>query len=418
VQILRVFDRISKQYQRLGYLKRLIKRVTLKASSNLDVLGNDLVDTVMHKVKYPLTNDLSRYIKVRLFDNAYKSLKEQANHWTTNGGDPPLVQVEIQDLYLSDLTLPSSVGKLVKDDWRFYPPLGINLGLIRSGSYSATTRALSLIPEQEHQSFHEFIPVSNPFKINVKQALLFLYSFIENDGEVIFPLLQKINTSLPITFNDRQVGDFLPEIYRSIINRYRKNLLSIEVRERLDSLEKSAESIAAQTQKQGYAGGTSREHASRPRIEPFVDIGFFTKNEPMRYEYSLSPIGLRWANSVGNIHDSFAIEDFLTTSFFKTVAESWEISATLQTDINGIVQKLRQSAKIISSSSGYTPIEELALLAGIESLVNDHQYFEINTAREALLAYQKSNPYEVRFTVDRMGKLAHSKFVDDKNPIG
>lgn len=413
---LRVFDRITKEYQRLGYLKRLIKRVVSLPTSNLDNLGNDLVDTVMRKFGVPLNQDRVNYIKIRLFDRVYKNLKEQTDLWVKNGGDPPIVQMELQDLYLSDPTMPSSVGKLNKDDWDSYTPLGVNLGFIRAGTYSANTRAFSLlhlIPEQETKAFIEYLPEVNPFRIDKKQALLFLYSFIENDGEVFIPLLNKLVKADITSFNDREAGDFLPEIYQNIISRYRKSLLAIDLRERLATLEKSAGSIAAQRTKEGYAGGSSREHASRPRLEPYVDIGLFTKPNPMRYEYLISPIGLRWANAFTGQEDSAAIGEFLNRRFFQSVTTAWQIDASLITTSEQIVPLLKQAAEQISSSSGYTPIEELALLAGIESLVDDHKYFEIGAAREALIAYQKANPYQVRFTVDRLGTLAHAKFMND-----
>lgn len=416
---LRVFDRITKEYQRLGYLKRVIKRVVSLPTSNLDNLGNDLVNTVIRKFGVPLNHNRVNYIKIRLFDRVYKNLKEQAGQWIRNGGDPPIVQMELQDLYLSDPLLPSSVGKLNKDDWDTYTPLGVNLGFIRGGTYSANTRAFSLLhltPEQETKAFIEYIPETNPFRIDKKQALLFLYSFIENDGEVFIPLLIKLINANITSFNDREAGDFLPEIYQNIISRYRKSLLAIDLRERLATLEKSAGSIAAQRTKEGYAGGSSREHASRPRLEPYVDIGLFTKPNPMRYEYSISPIGSRWANTFTGQEDSTAIAEFLNHHFFQSVKTAWQIDASPITVPEQIISLLKLAAERISSSSGYTPIEELALLAGIESLVDEHKYFEIGAAREVLIAYQKANPYKVRFTVDRMGALAHAKFIEQVPP--
>jgi len=114
--------------------------------------------------------------------------------------------MEIQDLYLADPSLPSNVGKLVKEDWRFYTPFGTNLGFIRNGTYSANTRAFSLLyftPEQENKAFLEYLPEFNPFKINQKQALLFLYSLVEYDGEIILPLFTKLKEQKENRFNDR-----------------------------------------------------------------------------------------------------------------------------------------------------------------------------------------------------------------------
>ena len=130
---LRVLDHIARPMQRLGYLKRLVKRVTTTSTSNLDILGHDLLDIVTRKVRVPLNERLAAYIKVRLFDNAYTSIKQQADVWLKNGGEPPVVPMELQDLYLADAQLPSGVGKLVREDWRRYPPLAVNIGSDSSG---------------------------------------------------------------------------------------------------------------------------------------------------------------------------------------------------------------------------------------------------------------------------------------------
>ena len=61
--------------QRLGYLKRLVKRVTTTSTSNLDNLGHDLLDVVTRKVRVPLDERLASYIKVRLSDSAYTTIK-------------------------------------------------------------------------------------------------------------------------------------------------------------------------------------------------------------------------------------------------------------------------------------------------------------------------------------------------------
>jgi hypothetical protein len=45
--------------------------------------------------------------------------------------------------------------------------------------------------------------------------------------------------------------------------------------------------------------------------------------------------------------------------------------------------------------------------------LNERRWFEIALARETLIAYQKANPYKVRFTVDRMGVLAHARFMEE-----
>jgi hypothetical protein len=369
----------------------------------------------LHKIRVSLTEERVEYIKIRLSDRVYESLKSHAKQFKKNGL-PIEIQMEIQDVYLSDSTLPSQVGKLVKGDWKKYPSFGINLGLIREGTYSINTRSLSLlhfIPEEELHAFQKYLPNHNPFHISIKQGLLFLYSLIENDGEIVIPLFNALLKSKPEGFNDREAGNLLPEIYKTVIARHRKRSLPVEARERLEVLEKSAESIAILRAREGYSGGGAREEASRPRLEPYVDIGLFQKHQKMKYEYAFTEIGRCWAGEFDGHEDSAAIEDFLMHRFFHTAAQAWQVQARELSTPDEIVPYLQRAAKVISSQSSYAPIEELALVGGIWALTDDHSILEPGVAREALIAYQKTNPYKVRFTVDRSGVLAHARFMND-----
>jgi hypothetical protein len=401
--------------QRLGYFKHLVRRVTSTNTASIENLGNDLINVVTRKVSVPLTDELANYIRIRLSDRVYDKQKKIVDEWQKNGSPIPGTDllVEIQDLFLSDRSIPSGVGKLVKDDNNIYPPFGINLGLLRAGTNSTTTRAISflhLVSEQELKAFIEYIPGVNPLLLTQQQSLLLLYSLLDNDGEIVTPLWWFLSKSEP--FNDRNAGDLLPSIYRSVIARHRKRALSVDMRERLAVLEKSAGSIALQADKIRYAGGTAREHASRPRLEPYVDIGIFDKPDRLKYEYTFSNAGRVWAERFGGEKSSEDIEILLQTRYFATAANALGRTPELLPD-DEIPTYLRDAWKTISSPNGYAPIEEIALLAGINSLFNNNKIFEIASARDALIAFQKNNPYQVRFTVDRLGNLAHAKFIDE-----
>lgn len=412
---IRALDNPARPMQRLGYLKRLLRRVTVTSTSNLGNLGHDLVDTVTRKVKVSLTEERVTYIKQRLYDRTYKTLKEQAEVWLKNGAaEVPPVSMELQDLYLADPTLPSQAGKLVKNDWRKYPPLGVSLGLIRAGTYSANTRALSLLyftPDAEQQAFLEYNPQTNPLRIGRSQALLLLYSFLEHDGEVIAPLWKQLLAQEATSFTDRDAGDLLPEIYRQIVTRHRNRILPADDRERLLVLEQSADSIA-RWQGGSYSGGGAREEASRPRVEPFADLGLLTKLGPFKYEYTFSAAGQLWAEALASVESSQDVADFLANRFFVTVADAWGLKGHTLSTPDEITPHLYRAWEVIHSPGGYAPIEELALVAGIKALLNEQAIIEPATAHQAILAYQKANPYQVRFTVNRMGVLAHARFLE------
>jgi hypothetical protein len=55
----------------------------------------------------------------------------------------------------------------------------------------------------------------------------------------------------------------------------------------------------------------------------------------------------------------------------------------------------------------------MAILASIEALPEKDLVIEPAKAQEATIACQKSNPYQIRFTVNRMGHLAHARFLEE-----
>lgn len=400
--------------ERLGFLKRLLKRVSLTPTSNFENLGTDLINTVSQKIKTRIDRDIYQYSKSRIRANFIKPVQNQINMWLEDKGPAPEIYIELQDLYLAQNIVPSRVGRLIKDNWRRYPALATNLGLVRKGTYSLNTRGVSfltLISEDEINAFNQYIPDHNPMLINSKQSMLLLYSFLENDGEVIIPLWEKVYTQLGDKFTEKTAGNLIPMIYRSIISRYQKRMLPIDVRERLAVLERTANNIS-RIPDQGYGGTSPLDTAVRPRIEPYVDLGIFLKKDPYSHEYMFSERGIKLVELLQKVEDITEIKNFLYSNYFQAISYAWSIPATKIENVEEIVRHLKSTAKFISSSSGYTPIEELALLAGINALIDENVYFETGTAREALIAYQKINPYQVRFTVDRMGNLAHAKFME------
>lgn len=414
---IRVLDGTARCMQRLGYLKRLARRVLTLGTSSLDNLGSDLTGTVMRKVQAPLTPDRVTYIRQRLFDRVYNGLKKQAAAWSE--GQDTAVAMELQDLYLADPSLPSQTGKLVRSDWRRYPPLGVSLGLIRAGTYSPTTRGLALLhftPQTELQAFLDYRPEDNPLCLSPAQGLLLLFALLEHDGEVVAALSSRLATEVPGEFSDRDAGDELPAIYRGLIKRHGGRLPSAEDRERLAELSRIADNIQ-KWRGQRYTGGGARENTVRVRLEPFADIGLLGKPDPFRYRYAFTAAGLAWAEELTGVESSNQVSEFLAGRFFATAARAWDIPEMACTDADLVMPHLYRAWQAIQSAGGYAPIRELALVAGIEALLDHGLIIEPAVAREAIIVYQKANPYKVRFTVDRMGVLAHARFVETPDPV-
>jgi hypothetical protein len=319
------------------------------------------------------------------------------------------VFVEVQDLYLADPRLPSRTGKLVSEDWRKYPYLGIHLGLIRAGTWSSFERGMALLqltPKAELDAFREYNPEANPLFLSSGQQILLLYCLLENDGDVLKQLYGRLQER--DSFSDRDAGDLLPDIFRAISQQFWNRGLPAEERDRLDRLLKIAESIG-QWRGRPYSGGGAREEAIKVRVEPFTDLGFLLKNDPYRYEYRLSLQGRAFFTALGPTTD---IGTFLDTAFFQTWAAACGPAHARPATNDEMRAALVRAWNDIKSPLGYAPIVDTALLGGIYALTEQGVYFEIATARQFLRDWQKESPTSIRFSVDRMGNMAHVRLLD------
>jgi hypothetical protein len=404
----RVLDSAKRPMQRLGYLKHLLQRCVALEASNVEALGRDLTETVLRSVRVSLTSELVDYVQRRLTDGAYRGLREQvAARQRGNGADA--IAVELQDVYLADPRLPSRTGKLVAEDWRRYPYLGIYLGLMRAGTWSPFERGLVLLrltSRAELEAFGAYKPEANPLLLSVGQRLLFLYCLLENDGDVLAPLYAHLSGRE--TFTDREAGDLLPPIFRAIGQRFWNHTLPADDRARLDRLLKIADSIA-DWQGRAYTGGGAREEAIKVRLEPFADLGFLLKDDPYRYEYRLSAEGRAFFVALGVTAD---IGAFLENGFFQAWATAFSPAGARPATGDEMRAALARAWNDIKSPLGYAPIVDTALLAGIYALTEGGRYFEIATARQFLRDWQREAPTAVRFSVDRMGNMAHVRLLD------
>ena len=209
-------------------------------------------------------------------------------------------------------------------------------------------------------------------------------------------------------FSDRDAGNLLPEIFRIISQRFWNRGLPAAERDRLDRLLKIAESIE-QWRGRPYSGGGAREEAIKVRVEPFADLGFLLKDDPYHYEYRLSPQGRAFFTALGPATD---IEIFLDAAFFQTWAVAFGPAHARPATNDEMRTALVHAWNDIKSPLGYAPIVDVALLAGIYALTEQGIYFEIATARQFLRDWQKESPTSVRFSVDRMGNMAHVRLLD------
>lgn len=402
---IRVLDSANRTMQRLGYLKALCALVNETETSNLESLGRRLINRVTQRTRLtpPFTETLQEYARTRLTDGAYRNLRKTILDNSGSAG------VELQDIYLADKGIPSSTGKLVEANWRRYPYLGTSLELVKRGTYSPMTRSLVLLaltPKEELIAFGELNPEHNPLRIRDGQAVVFLYCLLDNDAEVVLPLLQALSKLGDQVFDERYAGDLLPGILRDVAATHEKKSLTAEEKGRIAALGKIATNVENWKGKT-YTGGGSREEAVRVRLEPYCDLGLLGKPTREKYDYRFTEAARTLLNRCG---DHREIEKFLQGGFFAAFAACRQIDAEEASEAEA-TEALAKAGETLKSSLGYTPITDVGLLAGTRLLTERRRILELGRTVELLKSLQKQNPDFVRFTVDRMGALAYVKFL-------
>jgi len=405
-EVFKVLIRVAKSphrsQQRLGFLKYLTYKASQSDSTNIRVLGTDLLRIMNKKVNVKLNESLTTYIERRLRNQFRNIPKNQEKK----------VYLELQDLYLTESKISSKTGKLYSDDSRRYPYLLSSLGYVREKTYSLLVRGkvfLEFIRKEELDAFTKYTRTLNPFLLSDYQKYICLYSILENDGDVLKPLYACL-LNLKNSFSDWVAGDFLPEIYIQISKIYRAKITSGIDRERLDNLLDSAKRVERWVNKPRTGGRSAKIDAITPRLEPFVDLELLKKPNPYRYEYFFSKQGGEFFSLFCSSED---VGIFLDESFFSTLNKSFKLKARLAKK-DEIMKALFFAFNKIKSPLGYAPIKEIALLGAIKSLADDRKYFEIGQATKLIMEYQKSYPYRARFQVNSSGAPVYVKFLNNR----
>lgn len=417
MEFMRVLVNPKRCMRRLGFLKPLIWRVSQLPTNNLTTLGKELITLVSQKVYVTLTPQIQDYIKTIFAGSKYKNILTNISKQSENTSDGVKVQIEIQDFYLANGELPSRQGRLINDDLDKYPYLAINLGLLRKGTYSLLVRGqsfLSLVSDDEQKAFAKSEAISfnkgvNPFQMTLHQKLLLLFSFVEGDGDVLKLLYKKL---LPIseTIGDREIGAYLPEIYRIIVKEYKAKTRSADERLRIQNLLDTADKIEKWTKTKPTGSNDILMKSITPRLEPFVDLGLLSKPDPFASRYQITDATRTFFEPLISAE---GINYFLYNCFFKSANTALCLNGKHQIDRETILFAIQRAYNVLKSPLGYAPILEVVLLAGIYSIIEMKTYFEISEVIEMLKLLQKEKPKIIRFNVDRWGNLTFIKFIGD-----
>jgi len=397
--------------QRLGFVKYMLSKCAANDTTSLDVLVRHLEDFISIKIGIPLEKEIIEYIQRRFPGNYYKVLKDKVKKIISNKQTNQSLLIDLQDVYLSSNVLPSKTGRLNKDDLNDLPYLLTCLGFCRKENYSVLVRGkllLVLVPKNELLAFKKYDSSYNPFLLDAKQKILFTFQFLENDGNVIRSLYKKLLSANK--FSDRDAGDLLAETYRELAEVSRPYVRNTSGQQQLQRILNIASSIEKWKGKMDTGGKSARTHNVTIRLEPFVDIGLLEKDNPHEYKYTIPNCSKLFFE---NLYEFKNISDFLHTNFFEYINIAFNFKAKKSKDKNFIIKKYYNACWVLKSPLGYSPIEDAALLTGINSIIKDRYFFEIDEIISILKEYQKKYPDLIRINIDRMGRLAYVKFVGE-----
>jgi len=408
IDSIHIIQNPQRRMQRLGFLKYLVYQASKRNTSTLQLLGNNLISAVSKKVSVPATAELVDYFSVTLREQRDKSMLAKVKEAIERSGNDSMVSVQIQDAYLASKNLPSQRGRLVLNDIKFFPSLATNLGLLRKSSYTPLVRGLvllQLVSVHENSAFSEYNKNLNPLILTIEQKLLLLFTLIEHDEHILLPLHHALLLHND-EFADWEAGNLLPEIMRGICQQYRPLVRSGADAVFLRKLWDTAE-VIEQWKGKPYSGKGARDENATIRLEPFVDIGVFSKKDKFAYQYQFTPVG---RHIMSGLTEDEKGGSKLDDRFFSLATAAYGISTTHLSKPDDIMHFVYLSYKNLASPLGYAPIREVLLLAAILAISTNSGYFEIADGFDVLKSEQKANPKSIIFNVDRMGRLNIVKF--------
>ena len=137
-------------------------------------------------------------------------------------------------------------------------------------------------------------------------------------------------------------------------------------------------------------------------------LGLLDKEDPFGYYYTFSEAGRVFWSTFCEI-EAEDIETFLNERFFQAAVEAYGYP-TVTVEGRELLSRLYAAYNGIKSPLGYAPIREVNLLAGVRALAEEGLYFELADALALLKEVQRAQPRDVRFNIDRMGRLTYVKF--------
>ena len=400
--------------QRLGYMKVLVNLVPSDHGIDSNALINKFFTTVSNKVSVDITKNLyfcKSLIDKKLLSFRYNSINRAVIDKVLSGeqiSEPSYTSIEIQDLYLSDYTLPSITGAITQDVQGEPLNLAIQIGLLRDKNHGLLSLGNMLKVNSPNilQSFNMYDETSNPFALTLADKIILLYALLSSDIDIITRIL-RIATDMK-NFDRGSIGDRIPEILEEIIKLYQPKAITQTDRTRITRLKEISKSVEKMIGKPSGGTGRAREQFITPRLEHLVELGFLVKVNQYGYEYKICDQIPKLQQYLSLLERDNACIDRI---FFSLVNLLYYCNADKIESQGEICKTIKEHSVILRDAVGYSSIVETIIDSNI-ALLERGKYFEIGDGVIALEEYQKQNPRKLRFMIDRSGKTSYFKFME------
>ena len=380
---------------RLGNLKAL-SLVTPDGPSTQRDVARDLGETLGRTVN-PGSNP--KFLNLEDYIKAKESLGSERIARSS---------LELQDVYLSDVRLPSNLGAVPLKAVHVLVDWGAWLGFV-SDAYGNTpyTQLLSRLVSEEGKWFEGYVSGQNPYMLSESQRLFFTFTWLSYDGGLIRRLLPKL-VGLRGFDRTRAVGPF-GEALEELLGELEKTDITRQDASESAALAKLVESLREEAEREKedsqYRALTGIQRLST-RLEVLVDLGFLqnTSDEgdglKLAFKYKVTEATKRLARSLDKLGDkgrteSDRFEWFLNGAFFGEIASVTGKSVKRISDHEALFSQFCAAYSEFPAEVGPRLIKPISLLAAVRAISRGAGFFELSDMKPALVEFRDSQPEQV-----------------------
>lgn len=404
------FARVSSQ--RIGSLLAVVASGSDSRPTNLEGITRLYEPTLRHPVVIPPERAIHvhEYLNRQHLWERYRSLKK------TDAAAIAGSEIQIQDLWLSDPSLPSASGAITDRVLDEPPQLAAALRLVRGENYTLTDRgkAFRLAGETEVTSIREKNIDTNPFLLSSTSRLFSLWTFLEEDFDFLRASYAIQLDSLGSTFTRMDFAMRLDEACDQLRQAWVRRVRTGKDRERLVRLAEIQEKIRdIRAEKDSgqlatWGGGRTPDQLATIRLEPLVDIGLLGRAR-FDYDYTISDAQRTFFTEM---IDSESANEFLDHRLFHAFLTAMEVEPT-PIGKDEIWSRIKIAHAAVRSRLGYASFKEVVVLA-MSVMANERlgPCFELQDGIDVIQEQQKEQPRAVRFGVTRGGGLTYIKIAE------